>query len=84
MSGSDLLSHGKPHTIIGAVRFHFRVRQGIGWAPHAMAARQTGCDRALCSLSRILESCLKLVCFILDSHITLRLFVKYLQNTWVL
>ena len=32
---------GKPHTIIGAERFHFRVRDGIGWFPLAMAARQT-------------------------------------------
>ncbi len=33
---------GKPHTIIGAERFHFRVRNGIGWFPHAIAARKTG------------------------------------------
>ena len=33
---------GKPQTIIGAERFHFRVRDGIGWFPLAMAARQTG------------------------------------------
>ena len=29
-------------TTIGAERFHFRVRKGIGWFPLAMAARQTG------------------------------------------
>ena len=29
------------HTTIGAERFHFRVRNGIGWYPLAMAARQT-------------------------------------------
>jgi hypothetical protein len=29
------------HTTIGAERFHFRVRDGIGWFPFAMAARQT-------------------------------------------
>src|ERR1700726_4183448 len=29
------------HTTIGAERFHFRVRNGIGWFPLAMAARQT-------------------------------------------
>jgi hypothetical protein len=28
------------HTTIGAGRFHFRVRNGIGWFPLAMAARQ--------------------------------------------
>ena len=32
---------GKPQTIIGAERFHFRVRDGIGWFPLAIAARQT-------------------------------------------
>ena len=30
------------HTTIGAERFHFRVRNGIGWFPLAIAARQTG------------------------------------------
>ena len=39
-SGSDLLSHGNSHTIIGAEQFHFRVRDGVGWDPLAMAARQ--------------------------------------------
>ena len=33
---------GKPHTIIGAEQFHFRVRDGIGWFPLAKVARQTG------------------------------------------
>ncbi len=32
---------GRPHTTIGAERIHFRVRNGIGWFPLAMAARQT-------------------------------------------
>src|SRR5579859_4730477 len=32
----------KANTSIGAERFHFRVRKGIGWFPLAMAARQTG------------------------------------------
>ena len=30
----------KPYTIIGAKWFHFRVRDGIGWFPLAIAARQ--------------------------------------------
>ena len=38
--GSDLLWHGKSHTTIGAERFHFRVRNGIGWFPLAIAARR--------------------------------------------
>ena len=29
------------HTTIGAERFHFRVRNGIGWFPPAMTARKT-------------------------------------------
>ena len=37
----------KDHTTIGAERFHFRVRKGIGWFPLAMAARQTGSRAAL-------------------------------------
>ena len=31
---------GRPHTIIGAKSFHFRVRYGIGWFQFAMAAKQ--------------------------------------------
>lgn len=46
MPGSDLLSHGNPHTIIGAKHFHFRVRDGIGWYLLAMATRQTGYGNA--------------------------------------
>ncbi len=30
------------HTIIGAKRFHFRVRDGIGWFTLAMFTKQTG------------------------------------------
>jgi hypothetical protein len=37
------------HTTIGAQRFHFRVRNGIGWFPLAIAARQTGSRAATCS-----------------------------------
>ena len=29
---------GRPHTIIGADSFHFRVRDGIGWYRDAMIA----------------------------------------------
>jgi len=36
----------KVDTSIGAERFHFRVRKGIGWFPLAMAARQNGCREA--------------------------------------
>ena len=34
----------KVDTSIGAERFHFRVRKGIGWFPLAMAARQNGAE----------------------------------------
>ena len=40
-------------TTIGAERFHFRVRKGIGWFPLAMAARQTGSCTALARGHRI-------------------------------
>ena len=33
---------GRPHTIIGAGAFHYRVREGIGWYHAAMAARRKG------------------------------------------
>ncbi len=36
---------GRPHTIIGAKQFHFRVRDGIGWCLFAIAARQTGYEK---------------------------------------
>ena len=40
----------KVDTSIGAERFHFRVRKGIGWFPLAMAARQTGRNGEVMSL----------------------------------
>ena len=30
------------HTIIGTKRFHFRVRDGVGWFTLAMVTKQTG------------------------------------------
>ena len=33
---------GNPHTTIGDVTFHFRVRDGVGWFHYSMVARQTG------------------------------------------
>ena len=38
--GDDLLLHGLSHTTIGAVAFHFRVRDGIGWFHNAMFTRE--------------------------------------------
>ena len=50
----------KVDTSIGAERFHFRVRKGIGWFPLAMAARQTGCKGAESWLSPFTNST---ICF---------------------
>src|SRR5690606_10527910 len=33
---------GRPHTTIGAERFHVRVRDGIGWFTLAIVIRQNG------------------------------------------
>src|SRR5579863_5999984 len=46
----------KVDTSIGAERFHFRVRKGIGWFPLAMAARQTVCKGAESWLSPFTNS----------------------------
>jgi hypothetical protein len=35
------------HTIIGAKRFHFRVRDGVGWFTLAMVTKQTGVESRL-------------------------------------
>jgi hypothetical protein len=38
-SGTDLLSHGIPHTIIGAAPFHGPVREGKAWFQGAIGTR---------------------------------------------
>ena len=51
------LAYGQ--TTIGAERFHFRVRNGIGWFPPAMTARKTGAcaaDRSGAGMFGILET----------------------------
>jgi hypothetical protein len=35
-------SVSRSHTIIGAARFHGRVRDGVGWFPRAEVARRKG------------------------------------------
>jgi hypothetical protein len=40
MPGDDLLSQRLSGSTIGAVRFHGRVRDGIGWVTDAMATKQ--------------------------------------------
>ena len=41
MPGGDLLSQGLPPSTIGAGGFHFRVRNGNGWFPAAVATGQS-------------------------------------------
>ena len=40
--GGDLLFHRLSDSTIGAVRFHGRVRNGIGWVTDAMATKLWG------------------------------------------
>jgi hypothetical protein len=40
MPGDDLLFHCLSNSTIGAVRFHGRVRDGIGWGTDAIATKQ--------------------------------------------
>ena len=40
--GDDLLFHCLSNSTIGAVRFHGRVRDGIGWVTDAMATKLCG------------------------------------------
>ena len=42
MPGDDLLFQRLSVSTIGAVRFHGRVRDGIGWVTDAMATKQWG------------------------------------------
>src|ERR1700735_880966 len=58
----------KVDTSIGAERFHFRVRKGIGWFPLAMAARQTGCKGAESWLSPFTNSYNLFRCLSHSSH----------------
>ena len=48
MPGDDLLFHRLSDSTIGAVGFHGRVRNGIGWDTDAIATRQwSRCDDTL-------------------------------------
>ena len=81
--GSDLLSHGLSHTTIGAGAFHFRVRDGIGWFPLAMVARQTGFTVARARSACGEESCCRLsmsVCR--DQHQKILVPYKPLEVIW--
>ena len=67
---------GKPHTTIGAERFHFRVRKGIGWFPLAIAARKTGFARSYRAISNLEIS--DNLSFIYKRRITCRIQAKTL------
>ena len=56
------------HTIIGAKRFHFRVRDGIGWFTLAMFTKQTGLVDSFTALA-YLHCCI--LCFLarVDLHL---------------
>ena len=57
------------HTTIGAERFHFRVRNGIGWFPLAIAARQTVL-RSMCrSVLRDRLTVLESIKFFASTHV---------------
>jgi hypothetical protein len=51
MPGDDLLFHRLSDSTIGAVGFHGRVRNGIGWDTDAIATRQwSRCDMRVCHI----------------------------------
>ena len=59
------------HTIIGAKRFHFRIRDGIGWFTFAITAKKT---------FKLLNYLRNLTYIIYNTY-----YYSYnFQNTWVL
>ena len=54
--GGDLLFHRLSDSTIGAVRFHGRVRDGIGWVTDAMATKLWGRRRGLHQSNTLMES----------------------------
>ncbi len=61
MPGGDLLFHRLSDSTIGAVGFHVRVRDGIGWDTDAMATRQWSQHgfpcRLLCRVGEVQNRC---------------------------
>lgn len=55
MPGDDLLFHRLSDSTIGAVGFHGRVRDGIGWDTDAMATRQW--SLRACVVLGIIDAC---------------------------
>ncbi len=57
----------KLHTTIGAKQFHFRVRDGIGWFPLAMAARQifSACGAVASCKSQVARGFSLVTCYLL-------------------
>ena len=66
------------HTIIGAKRFHFRVRDGIWWFTLAMVTKQTGVKNRLASRRKVFSpSCFFLRAVFLASTLRLPLFNSF-------
>ena len=70
---------GKPHTTIGAKRFHYWVRDGIRWFPLAIVVRQFCRDGRLRGLLMlwtigwmkiVICLCIQVLCFIPSSQTT--------------
>jgi hypothetical protein len=77
------------HTIIGAKRFHCRVRDGIGWVTLAMVTKQTGeVDAAVSTFGRTsvlaLEICNVAVLSQASVSCTGRFLRPATQTDWVL
>ena len=61
MPGDDLLFHRLSDSTIGAVRFHGRVRDGIGWGTDAIATKQWGQRKALVLRVFEIDACTMLI-----------------------
>ena len=69
MPGDALLSHCLSSSTMGAVGFHGRVRDGIGWDTDAIATRQwSRCDMRHCDIW-VLKSIPCKVCSVFDQSL---------------
>ena len=66
MPGGDLLFHRLSDSTIGAVGFHVRVRDGIGWDTDAMATRQW--SRRVAGRHAVERAALSIMGFKIDAH----------------
>ena len=61
MPGDDLLFQRLSDSTIGAVWFHGRVRDGIGWVTNAMTTKQWGQRKALRNSGFEIDACTMLI-----------------------